>query len=541
MNPDSNSTLTVTMLPFLLLYLYVCHALSPDPTVTSPSGKYRGTTLTSPAGLIYNAFLGIPFALPPTGALRFAKPVPYPHIRGIYDAIHTGPVCIQPLGVDLGAPADENCLYLNVYVPKTPGKLKKVLVYIHGGAYFLGSANEQVPGDFVSQNDVIVVTFNYRLSYLGFLKGNCSEYPGNQGFWDQILALRWVKDNIRSFGGDADDITVAGESAGSESISALSITRQARHFFRKAIMLSGTVFSNLYSLNNGDEIVRNSLANTVGCKSQDPSKRFHCLQSLPASSYVLPVALNLRTLLVSVDGELFPAPIAQLVKNTSYLKEVGFFERDYLVSSVSNEGAIVLHGVFASGLDPKNVTASQLSQVIPQPVSTIQTMLDFYSSLDLPFLPLYAILGDLVFTIPELNLLRIFSSQATSHKAYYMRFNYFPTYLPPLLKGFPHSFDLCYLFDLRPRDLLTLYYHLETNSSFQLTDVRMKIRYMRIIKDFMCSGNPGVSLSKDLNITWRPYDGQSENFLEFSDKPAVLQHPINQRKNFWHTQFNDNL
>ncbi|XP_059158728.1 pyrethroid hydrolase Ces2a-like [Physella acuta] len=533
------------LLLLLMLCLYVCHALSPDPTVTSPSGKYRGTTLTSPAGLSYNAFLGIPFALPPTGTLRFAKPIPYPPISGTYDAIHTGPVCIQPLGVDLGAPADENCLYLNVYVPRhnKEGKLKKVLVYIHGGAYFLGSANLQVPGDLVSQNDVIVVTFNYRLSYLGFLKGNCSDYPGNQGFWDQILALKWVKDNIRSFGGDADDVTVGGESAGSESISALSITRQARHLFTKAVLLSGTVFSNLYSINNSDEIVRDFVTNTVGCKSPDLSKRFQCLQSLPARAFVLPVSLSLRTLLISVDGELFPAPIAQLVKNTSYLKEVGFFERDYLVSSVSNEGAIVLHGVFTTGLEPRNVTASQLSQVIPQPVSTSQAMLDFYSGIDLPFLPLYGILGDWIFTIPDLNFLRIFSSQGTSssHKAYYMMFNYFPTYLPPLLKGFPHAFDLCYLFDLKPRDLLTLYYYLEADSGFQLIDVNMKTRYMRIIKDFMCSGHPGVSLSKDLNITWRPYDGQSENFLEFSDVPAVLQHPINQRKNFWHTLLNDNL
>lgn len=95
---------------------------------------------------------------------------------------------------------------------------------------------------FSHQSDVIVVTFNYRLSWLGFLKGSTSELPGNQGMWDQLLALKWVRDNIRSFGGDPDDITIGGNSMGGESVSALSITPHAKGLFTKVCSIESDCF-----------------------------------------------------------------------------------------------------------------------------------------------------------------------------------------------------------------------------------------------------------------------------------------------------------
>ncbi|XP_059158760.1 esterase FE4-like [Physella acuta] len=533
------------LLLLLMLYLYVCHALSPDPTVTSPSGKYRGTTLTSPAGLRYNAFLGIPFALPPTGALRFAKPVPYPKIEDVFIATKRGPVCIQSLGVDLGTQADEDCLYLNVYLPihaeSNPNHLKKVFVYIHGGGYFMGSANEQVPGDLVTQHDVIVVTLNYRLSWLGFLRADDPQLPGNQAIWDQILALKWVRKNIRSFGGDPNHITIGGNSVGSISVSVLSIVRQAKYLFHRAFLMSGSAFQNVFTASGSPALVLEYISNTVGCTSADLQDKIQCLKTLPSSAYVLPIIGTFPLLFLSRDGELFPAPIMELVKNTTYLKHVGFFERDYLVSITNNEGPIAMVGLFSMGIDPTNFTIDHLSQILQTTPTIAQMTLDFYTGLKLPFPTLYHLIGDYILDIPTLNFIKVLTSYVTDYhkRAYYMVLNYTPTLVPPLLNGFPHALDVSYLFDIRPDDVIKLYYRVNTGLDFTEEDRKLKKVYMNIVAGFIKKGDPSWTLAS--NLTWPPFDLRSQHFLNFDQSPHVDQFPIHQRQIFWETTFNSML
>ena len=164
-------------------------------------------------------YLGIPYAAPPVGALRWQPPQPAAPWHGIREATSFAPHCAQPSSPFGVASTSENCLYLNVYTPAgARGRNLPVMVWIHGGALVVGESDDYNPAALV-QHGVIVVTINYRLGLFGFLAdsalaGRPGGPSGNYGLMDQQAALRWVQRNIRGFGGDARNVTVFGESAG---------------------------------------------------------------------------------------------------------------------------------------------------------------------------------------------------------------------------------------------------------------------------------------------------------------------------------------
>lgn len=192
---------------------------------------------------------GIPFAQPPVGALRFRAPQPPQCWKGIRDASQFGSVCLQPerlaegiFGSRVGQPApSEDCLYLNVWAPKADAPCP-VMVWIHGGAFVTGSGSMSLyDGTALAREGVIVVTINYRLGPFGFLHLSPlgEELVSNAGLLDQIAALQWVQDNIRAFGGDPDNVTIFGESAGAMCIAALLAMPSAKGLFHKAVLQSG--------------------------------------------------------------------------------------------------------------------------------------------------------------------------------------------------------------------------------------------------------------------------------------------------------------
>lgn len=195
-----------------------------------------------------SAWLGVPYAQPPVGALRFAAPRPLPSWQGVRKATTFGAACIQkPMGSikSLGPSLGEDCLTLNIWSPAADGARRPVMVWVHGGAFLLGSARVYTGAHLAGQGDIVVVAINYRLGALGFV--NFGEALGderaasNPGLRDQVLALRWVRDNIAAFGGDPDRVTLAGESAGSMSVSLLMHSPEAQGLFRGAIMQSGAL------------------------------------------------------------------------------------------------------------------------------------------------------------------------------------------------------------------------------------------------------------------------------------------------------------
>jgi len=214
------------------------------PTVTVDSGKLAGSERDG-----MRVFLGIPYAAPPIGDLRWKAPQPVKAWRDTRRATDFGPVCRQTADW-VKMPQSEDCLTLNVWAPA--GKAARpypVMVYIHGGGLTSGHGSEWGPdgGRSIVRKGVILVSINYRLGMFGFFAHPelAAEAPdhvgGNQGFRDQIAALQWVKRNIAAFGGDPHNVTIAGESAGASSVTALTVSPLASGLFQRGIAESGVV------------------------------------------------------------------------------------------------------------------------------------------------------------------------------------------------------------------------------------------------------------------------------------------------------------
>lgn len=204
-----------------------------DAVVTTTGGRVRG----APAGNGVFAFRGVPYAAPPFGPRRLRAPEPAPGWDGVREATAFGPIPPQPGTMIPGAPAwspddGDDILTASVWRPAAGAGGLPVLVWVYGGAYTNGCANTYDPGPLVRAG-LVVVTFNYRVGFEGF--GHVPGAPGNRGLLDQIAALRWVRDNIAAFGGDPDNVTVAGESAGAGSVAALAVMPSAAGLFRRAI------------------------------------------------------------------------------------------------------------------------------------------------------------------------------------------------------------------------------------------------------------------------------------------------------------------
>ncbi|MGD0116594.1 MAG: carboxylesterase family protein [Candidatus Binatus sp.] len=273
----------------------------PEPYAITKSGPVLGTEVDG-----VNEFLGIPYAQPPIGSLRWLPPKAFGKFSAPFEANAFGSECTQP-----GPAGSEDCLYLNVYTPvqaeraedaseaaakKKGSSSLPVMVFIHGGGLTAGAGSIYDPSMLVAQG-VIVVTINYRLGVLGFLAQTALDAEhhdaGNYGFMDQQLALKWVKKNIKAFGGNPKEVTIFGESAGGQSIYCNLASPTAKGLFRGAIAESGSYvefqdyFTAVETLKtaettNGFAPSGNSVAVAVGCSSQTAA----CLRGVSADTLV---------------------------------------------------------------------------------------------------------------------------------------------------------------------------------------------------------------------------------------------------------------
>ncbi|CAG2100128.1 unnamed protein product, partial [Medioppia subpectinata] len=272
--------------------------LSSGVVVKTTSGAVKGQTIRAFDTSI-DQFLGIPYAEPPVGKLRFAKPEPIkaPTPEEI-DGTQTGNACLQKKNNFLkdyfgNLSMSEDCLTLNVWTAQGLGvgsALKPVMFWIHGGWFQYGSSFQHTPdyfwfnGTYLAANDVVFVSINYRLGLFGFTYGADETAPGNVAFLDQVLALKWVRENIHQFGGDRDQITIFGHSAGSWSVSAHILSPLSKCLFKRAIMQSGADIMN----KNRGLITRpealslaKSVAKNLNCSS-DEDKWLECLKAVDA-------------------------------------------------------------------------------------------------------------------------------------------------------------------------------------------------------------------------------------------------------------------
>ncbi|XP_035679082.1 carboxylesterase 5A-like [Branchiostoma floridae] len=287
------------------LFLIVCAATAqegdasePTPAVSTLSGQVRGTVRSAPP--ISNkpvfTFLGIPFAAPPVGDLRFRPPEPVVPWEGLKDATEFGPSCPQELArvrriydfLPFALPHEivsEDCLVLNIMTTSLDSSAAlPVMVWIHGGSLVSGTGALYNFTALVAHQDVIVVTVNYRLGAFGFLSTGDDNAPGNYGFLDQVEALRWIKSNIKNFGGDPDRVTIFGESAGGLSVSYLVLSPLANGLFHRAISQSGTALTTPTTPN--PLAAATVQAEEVGCGAQEVAAMMSCLRQKPFQDIV---------------------------------------------------------------------------------------------------------------------------------------------------------------------------------------------------------------------------------------------------------------
>ncbi|XP_023936436.2 juvenile hormone esterase [Bicyclus anynana] len=262
--------------------------------VTISEGTLRGSKVTTDSGVEYYEFLCVPYAKPPVGDLRFKSPQPVEPWDGELDvtSIDENKVCCQAdmkLNTQCGS---EDCLYLNVFTPtlqSTDTKPLPVMFFIHGGGFLVsnGIIKEDLGPDYLIENGVVVVTINYRLGVFGFLQLGIPEAAGNMGLKDQVQALKWVQNNIDKFGGDRNNVTIFGISAGSAAVEYLMLSPLAKGLFHKTIHQSGSTL-NQWTINFEPKKLILKLIDAMGYtgNTDDDKAIYEYLLSSPSSLIV---------------------------------------------------------------------------------------------------------------------------------------------------------------------------------------------------------------------------------------------------------------
>ncbi|XP_069918650.1 liver carboxylesterase 1-like [Oryctolagus cuniculus] len=265
---------------------------STSPVVDTMHGKVLGKFVSlegfaQPVAVL----LGIPFAKPPLGSLRFAPPQPAEPWSYVKNTTSYPPMCSQVTVDDsllqvlntnrenVSLDISEDCLYLNIYTPADLMKKSRlpVMVWIHGGGLVLGAASIYDGLTLSVHENVVVVTVQYHLGIWGFFSTGDEHSRGNWGHWDQVAALRWVQVNIANFGGNPGSVTIFGESAGAESVSLLVLSPLVKNLFHRAISESGVALSPGLFRKDVKPLAE-QIAIAAGCKTTTSAVMVHCLR-----------------------------------------------------------------------------------------------------------------------------------------------------------------------------------------------------------------------------------------------------------------------
>jgi para-nitrobenzyl esterase len=480
-----------------------------SPVITVTGGKIGGRLLPEGAGAV---FKGIPFAQPPVGDLRWREPMPVVAWSGVRDAAESGPPAAQASfgwNDKFAAASREDCLYLDVWTPacQPPTRLP-VMVWIHGGANIAGTGGSDplYHGAALIRHGVVLVIIEYRVGIFGFFAHPdlTHESPhhasGNYGIMDQLAALRWVRDNIARFGGDPDNVTAFGQSAGAFDIVALLTSPQARGLFHRAIAESGSshLAPPAATLAEAEQAgVR--VGSTLGAKDSD-SLRF--LRALPARE-ILRGAASIGAA-INVDGWVFPAPPAQVLAAGRGLRVpliIGSVAVELPAAGAVDELTRQMQNVFGP-VAPKALALYGLADPGRPPAVD----------------PLYGNVAD-QWGSDQFHCAAVIEGawQATAGNP---TWEYqFDRAIPPRSQT-GHSSDLPYVFG-------NLYAKGSQAGDFQEADSRLAAAIQTYWTNFARTGDPngpGV-------FFWPRYDGRTRQFLEFTAK-ADLSVSENQRGPF---------
>ncbi|XDV52677.1 hypothetical protein PO909_021370 [Leuciscus waleckii] len=491
------------------------------PVVETKLGSLRGSFLTVKGKeTVINSYLGVPFARPPVGSLRLARPQPAEKWQGVRDATKQPPMCIQDrqvsvlelefLSMDVEIPeVSEDCLYLNIYTPVKPGEEDAklpVMVWIHGGGLSLGSASVYDGSVLSAYQDVVVVLIQYRLGLLGFLSTGDEHAPGNYGLLDQVAALQWVQENIHSFGGDPGSVTIFGESAGGVSVSTLILSPLASGLFHRAIAESGTAFLHGLMMDNPLLIAQNA-AKSCNCDSSSSSKIVDCIMGW-SEEEVLECSKKFEVMhfSVAVDSHFLPKPVEEIIQKQEFSKvplitgitddEFGYLMPTYFLGPGWIDGIDKEQATNALTLnfpDPRDRWIVDLvaNEYLGDTNDPIQIR-DIYREM----------MGDLIFNIPALQLAKYHSGSGAP--VYLYEFQHPPSMIQkkrPSFVGVDHADELFFI-----QGTCFAKAHLKATAPFTKEEEELCRTVMAYWGNFAHTGSPnGPGLTH-----WPEYEDEAE-------------------------------
>ena len=498
-------------------------------------GRLRGTERHG-----IRSFRGIPFARPPVRELRFLPPEPPEPWAGTREALRPGAVPIQasvPVFSFINAGAarqSEDCLYLNVWTPGLDGAMRPVLVWIHGGAFLIGSGSTPVyqGHGLARRGDLVVVTINYRLGALGYLHLNRSgaeEFRGasNAGVRDQIAALEWVRDNIERFGGNPNNVTVCGQSAGAMSIGALLGSPRARALFHRAIFQSGAA-QNVISQEQANDVAESFLAELGNPPRQrQVLSRIPVRQLLRAQGTIHRRLANLERLMVfvpTIDGDLIPEhPLAAVRRGAA----AGL---PLLVGTTLDEWKLFSPIELGARALGRRALVERMEQLLPSIAARApaadraawqyQEAVRARGGRTSPFEVWAAFQSARVFHYPA-SLLSEAQSSARG-----TAFSYLFTWRPPALRrtvGACHALDVPFIFGLAHSPVT------RTLAGLGGSATRLSRRMQHAWIHFARTGHPGHARLPD----WESYDSASRATMVFGRQCYLADAPLEPERALW--------
>lgn len=513
-------------------YLFANESIG-SPMISTTSGKFLGLTIRET-----NVWIGIPYAAPPIGELRWQKAQPYvvtnSQVNTIQNATNYGPSCLQiNRGGLVPGPFDEDCLYLNIWAPREPSLSPMgypVMLWIHGGGFVEGSGS-QVIYDGLSwtnaaireNNSFIMVSINYRLNLMGFfvqsvLFDENNNTIANQGITDQRMAMKWIRDNIEQFGGNKNSITLLGQSAGAHSVCIHLVSPLSKDLFHGAIMDSGSCDTSNYLRDKSFAFsVATNLASIVGCNMSDVVQKLTCLRAVNSTllmDAIANVSFPMSTSLAFKDQE-------KVVNTNPFLLIVDEVEipihplQAFLLGKYNqvplivgaNRDELLLRLLYEEYYHPPTSAEDYLTRILPivtynnSDIAALYTPSQFDGNYTQAFV---ALLSQVTFICSSRRL----AGYMSGHMTYLYSYNHAPEFYwltTPNIVIWPGAYHMAELFSLFQTLAAVLY----GNDIFEPDELPLATSVRQYWTNMITTGQPNDNTS----LAWPQYISNNDQIL----------------------------